>query len=235
MAQTPATESVLDPSAQPSADGDVQHKPTIDSIATCEMLMALGKEFHGRGWSLGTSSSYSVLVNDDPFELLITASGKDKSCLTEDEFVLIGDDGDPVCSGQPKSSAETLLHVTLAKRPNIGSVLHTHSIWAALLSDHFGDQGRMSISGYEMLKNLSGVTTHEHTEHIRIYPNTQDIAALSAQLNVDLDAKDHALCHGLLLRNHGLYTWGKDLDEARRHVEIFEFLFEVLGRKLLKN
>jgi methylthioribulose-1-phosphate dehydratase len=235
MAQTPATESVLDPSAQPFDDGDVQHKPSLDSIASCELLMALGKEFHGRGWSLGTSSNYSVLVDDDPFELLITACGRDKSCLTEDEFVLVGEDGEPVCSGQPKSSPETLLHVTLAKRPNIGSVLHTHSVWATLLSDHFGDDGRMTITGYEMLKGLAGVGTHEHTEYLRIYPNTQDIPALAAQINVDLDAKDPALRHGLLLRNHGLYTWGKDLDEARRHVEIFEFLFEVIGRKLLKN
>ncbi|HCD31816.1 MAG TPA: methylthioribulose 1-phosphate dehydratase [Phycisphaerales bacterium] len=201
----------------------------------CQLLMELGREFHSRGWSLGTSSNYSVLVDDDPFELLITASGKDKSCLTEDEFVLVGNDGLPVCSGQPKSSAETMLHVALAKRPGIGSVLHTHSVWSTILSDHFGDQGILNITDYEMLKGLAGVTTHQHTQQVRIYPNTQNIKQLAAQLSQDLDAKDPALSHGLLLRNHGLYTWGKDLDEARRHVEIFEFLFEVIGRKLSKN
>jgi methylthioribulose-1-phosphate dehydratase len=37
--------------------------------------------------------------------------------------------------------------------------------------------------------------------------------------------------HGFLIRRHGLYTWGRDLDEAKRHVEILEFLFEVIGRK----
>ena len=31
------------------------------------------------------------------------------------------------------------------------------------------------------------------------------------------------LQYGYLIRRHGLYTWGRDLEEARRHVEIFEF------------
>jgi methylthioribulose-1-phosphate dehydratase len=32
------------------------------------------------------------------------------------------------------------------------------------------------------------------------------------------------------VQQHGLYTWGRDLNEARRHVEILEFLLEVTGR-----
>ena len=36
--------------------------------------------------------------------------------------------------------------------------------------------------------------------------------------------------HALLLRGHGLYSWGCDLDEAQRHVEVLEFLLEVEGR-----
>jgi methylthioribulose-1-phosphate dehydratase len=36
--------------------------------------------------------------------------------------------------------------------------------------------------------------------------------------------------HGFLLAKHGLYTWGRDLAEARRHIEIHEFLFEVVAR-----
>jgi methylthioribulose-1-phosphate dehydratase len=36
--------------------------------------------------------------------------------------------------------------------------------------------------------------------------------------------------HGFLLREHGLYTWGQSLREAKRHVEILEFLVEVVAR-----
>ena len=59
-------------------------------------------------------------------------------------------------------------------------------------------------------------------------PNTQDYARMTRDV-VDELAR-HPAAHGLLLRGHGLYTWGRDLAEARRHVEALEFLFEVTGR-----
>jgi methylthioribulose-1-phosphate dehydratase len=79
-----------------------------------------------------------------------------------------------------------------------------------------------------MLKGLSGVKTHDHRELLPIFENSQDLAALSAVVAERL-AND-PLPHGFLLRGHGLYTWGRDLAEARRHVEILEFLLEVAGR-----
>ena len=56
-------------------------------------LRAVGREFHARGWSLGTSSNYSVVLDRDPLELLITASGKDKSALGPDDFVRVDASG----------------------------------------------------------------------------------------------------------------------------------------------
>ena len=47
---------------------------------------------------------------------------------------------------------------------------------------------------------------------------------------VDWTAEGGPPCHGFLLSGHGLYTWGRDLAEARRHIEIFEFLFECVAR-----
>jgi methylthioribulose-1-phosphate dehydratase len=41
--------------------------------------------------------------------------------------------------------------------------------------------------------------------------------------------------HGILIRQHGLYTWGKDPDSAARHVEILEFLFESVGRRRMMD
>jgi methylthioribulose-1-phosphate dehydratase len=135
-------------------------------------------------------------------------------------------------AGIGKPSAETLLHVVAARRPGVGAVLHTHSIWATCLSDLYHAQGALPIEGYEMLKGLEGIKTHDHKERIRIFQNTQDIAALSAELQQLLDSQDQTLRFGYLLRRHGLYTWGRDLAEARRHVEILEFLFEVIGHTL---
>jgi methylthioribulose-1-phosphate dehydratase len=125
-----------------------------------------------------------------------------------------------------------MLHMALTRDPQVNAVLHTHSIWATLLSDLYHDQGMLQIEGYEMLKGLHGVTTHASPIALKIVENTQDIPQLAAQLVQWRRAGDPLVAHGLLLRRHGLYTWGHDLDEAVRHVEILEFLFEVLGRRL---
>ena len=193
-------------------------------------LRHVGRVFWERKWSLGTSSNYSVIVNRDPLQLLITASGKDKGKLRREDFVLIDGNGQPISEGQPKSSAETLLHCVAAQDPNVGAVLHTHSVWSTVLSDRFAPQGGLRIEGYEMLKGLAGVTTHEHAEWLPIYDNTQDIPALAEQISKDMQSADWSQRHGYIIRRHGIYTWGKDLDEALRQIEILEFLFECIGR-----
>lgn len=198
-----------------------------------ESLRDIGATFWQRGWSVGTSSNYSVVVSRDPLELLITASGKDKGRLAGGDFVRVGESGKPTVVGQPKSSAETLLHVVAAQQPGVGAVLHTHSVWSTLLSDFFYPQGGFDVAGYEMLKGLQGISTHEANAWIEIFENTQDIASLAEQVRERLNDPVEPLAYGYLIRRHGLYTWGRDVDEARRHVEILEFLFECVARRMI--
>ncbi len=209
------------------------HPALAGLVQPIDALREVGAMFWQRGWSVGTSSNYSVVLSREPLELLVTASGKDKGRLTRGDFVRIGPGGKPLGEGQPKSSAETLLHVIAAAQPEVGAVLHTHSIWSTLLSDLFHPQGGFEISGYEMLKGLEGVTTHDHTSWVEIFDNTQDIPALAEQVRERINDAADPLQHGYLIRKHGLYTWGRDLDEARRHVEIFEFLFECVARRMM--
>jgi methylthioribulose-1-phosphate dehydratase len=54
------------------------------------------------------------------------------------------------------------------------------------------------------------------------------LARLAGQVR-DILMADRA-AHGFLISGHGLYTWGQSIAEAERHVEILEFLFEVVGR-----
>jgi methylthioribulose-1-phosphate dehydratase len=79
-----------------------------------------------------------------------------------------------------------------------------------------------------MLKGLAGVTTHQHKEWVPIVANDQDMKRLSRVLGETLEKNPGA--HAVLLERHGLYTWGASLDEAVRHVEVLEFLFETTGR-----
>ena len=197
-----------------------------------DALREVGDQFYTRGWSLGTSSNYSVVTRREPLELLITASGKDKGCLSRGDFVRVEGDGLPIVADQPKASAETLLHIAIAEQPDVGSVMHTHSIWGTLLSDFYFYDSGFRIEGYEMLKGLAGVTTHKHTEWVLVFDNTQDIPALAEQVRQCLKDSESPIQHGFLIRRHGLYTWGRDLEEAKRHIEIFEFLFECVARRL---
>jgi methylthioribulose-1-phosphate dehydratase len=173
------------------------------------------------------------VLSREPLELLITASGKDKGRLSRGDFVRVGANGKPTAEGQPKSSAETLLHVVAAQQPEVGAVLHTHSVWSTLLSDFFFPQGGFEVTGYEMLKGLEGITTHETTAWVEIFENTQNIPALAEQVRERMLDAASPLAYGYLIRRHGLYTWGRDLAEARRHVEIFEFLFECVARRMV--
>jgi methylthioribulose-1-phosphate dehydratase len=192
-------------------------------------LVSISHLFYARGWSLATSSNFSARL--DPGHILITASGKDKGNLKDGDIVEIDLMGGLSSSdSQVKPSAETYLHAELYRHdPEIGAVLHTHSVYATGLSEQFAKHGRFELSGYEMLKALRGVLTHEHTEIIPIFPNHQDMTALS---KIALDSlRVNREIHSFLIERHGLYTWGRDLAEAKRHIEALEFLFECECRK----
>lgn len=195
--------------------------------STARELAECGRNFYQRGWVLGTSGNFSAVVNNDPLELLITASGKDKGRLTEHEFILLNEAGE-IIAGAGKPSDEAQLHLTLVRQRGARAAMHTHSVWATLLSDEFAAQGGVSIAGWEMLKGLAGVQSHQHTEWLPIIENSQEMTTLAQRLAIVL--QEHPAAHGFLLRGHGLYTWGQTLNEARRHIEIFEFLLEVTGR-----
>ena len=190
-------------------------------------LAEIGRDCYARGWALGTSCNFSAVVNRDPLRLAITTSGVNKGTLSAGEVVEIDQHG-RVVAGSGRPSAEASLHLAIARGRGAGAVLHTHSIWSTILSDAATEDG-LALEGYEMLKGLDGVGTHEHREWLPILDNTQDWAAAVPQVEAIL--AEHPEAHGFLIRRHGLYTWGRDLAEARRHVEILEFLFEVMGRK----
>jgi len=212
--------------AKPSRGVTLLSESSFRELA--KQLAAYGREFHSCGWALGTSGNYSAVLRRKPLRLLITSSGLDKSALSAEGFLEI-DQQAAVVKGKGKPSAETFLHLAVVRARNAGCVLHTHSVWSTLLSERYAAKGGLAISGYEMLKGLEGVTTHQHREWIPIFANDQDIPVLAQKVETEL-ARDTA-SHGFLLSGHGLYTWGEDLAQARRHVEIFEFLFEVTGRR----
>lgn len=198
-----------------------------EAAQAIQQLIQVGSAFSARGWLLGTSGNLSATLAFEPMRLMITSSGQDKGALSAASFVEVDADA-RVLAGDGSPSAETSLHSVIVLRKRAGSVLHVHSIWATVLSDLYAEQRGITITGYEMLKGLSGIKTHEHSEWLPILENSQDYEKLSRELDQLL--LDHPQAHAVLLRGHGIYTWGADVAEARRHVEILEFLLEALGQ-----
>ncbi|MDR6609136.1 methylthioribulose 1-phosphate dehydratase [Pseudomonas synxantha] len=184
-------------------------------------IIDAGRFLYGRGWSPATSSNYSTRLS--PTEALLTVSGKHKGQLGMDDVLVTDLSGNSLEPGK-KPSAETLLHTQLYSwRPEIGAVLHTHSVNATVLS-RLTQQDFIEFEDYELQKAFSGVTTHESRVRVPIFDNDQDIARLAAKVQPWLDA--HPDCVGYLIRGHGLYTWGRRMSDALRQIEAFEFLFE---------
>ena len=190
-------------------------------------LADIGRQFHGRGWALGTSGNFSAVVDRYPLRLAITTSGVDKGSLSAGDIVEIDENG-KVVRGSGRPSAEATLHLAIVRVRGAGAVLHTHSVWSTILSEAAPEDG-LAIEGYEMLKGLAGVDTHRHREWLPIVENTQ--AWTESSFAVEQVLSRYPATHGFLIRGHGLYTWGQDVPEARRHVETLEFLLEVMGRK----
>jgi methylthioribulose-1-phosphate dehydratase len=170
-----------------------------------------------RGWVPATSGNFSVRVATD--RMAITASGRDKGALTPDDFIEVA-----ISGAMPGGvSAEAPLHAALYARDDAcNAVFHVHSLAATLASQLHLEAGFIALKGYEMLKALSGVTTHEARVTLPVFANHQDIPALARRIEPHL--KDSPGGVGYLLAGHGLYAWGHSPAEARRHVEAIDFL-----------
>ena len=190
-------------------------------------LAEIGKSFYARGWVLGTSGNFSAVVSREPLRLAITSTGLDKGNLAPAHFLETSAVSE-IIRGNGRPSAEALLHLTIVRDRGAGAVLHTHSVWSTVLSGTHASKGGVTLEGYEMLKGIEGVRTHQHREWLPILENSQDMAALAERVSKTLHSNPSI--HGFLLREHGLYTWGASLQEAKRHVEILEFLMEVVVR-----
>ena len=203
-----------------------------DHHRLCELageIIVNVRELAALGWTPATSSNFSRRLDDR--HAAITVSGRDKGKLREADIMVVDFDGKAVGSDH-RPSAETLLHTQLYRRfGDVGCVLHTHSRAQTVASRLFAGAGHVHLEGYELLKAFSGNTTHEVVLDVPVLPNTQDMPSLAAQVDALLDRGN---MWGYLIDGHGLYAWGRDMAEARRHLEAFEFLLgcELELRKL---
>ena len=196
---------------------------TRDPFAECaDCIVANAAELSALGWTPATSSNFSMRV--DATHAAITISGRDKGHLGRDDIMLIDLHGHAVGT-TARPSAETALHPQVYRRwPEMTAVLHTHSRTQSVASRLYAARGTIQLQGWEVQKAISGYTSHDSVLEIPVFPNTQHMPDLVAQVDAWLDAGKPL--HAYLIDGHGIYTWGRDMAEARRHLEALEFLLE---------
>jgi methylthioribulose-1-phosphate dehydratase len=178
------------------------------------------RELSALGWTPATSSNFSMRI--DATHAAITISGKHKGRLGRDDIMLIDLDGHAVGT-EARPSAETALHTQVYRRwPEMQAVLHTHSRTQSVASRLFAGEGMIRLQGWELQKAITGYHSHESVLEIPVFPNTQHMPELVAQVDAWLDAGKPL--HAYLIDGHGIYTWGRDMAETRRHLEALEFL-----------
>jgi methylthioribulose-1-phosphate dehydratase len=180
---------------------------------------------HAKGWAPATSSNYSFReAGADHF--WVSASGIDKGEFSASDLMQVNMEGRPMGDAR-RPSAETLLHVLLYERfQDTGCILHTHSVHNTVLSYGRSKKKYLELEGFEVLKGLSGIGTHEVKVRIPVFENSQDMEELSGKIHKWISK--NGMEYGFLLAGHGFYTWAKDIPTAKRQMEVFEFLFEVV-------
>lgn len=189
--------------------------PTLDEAKA--QLLAAGRDIDRRGWVPATSGNFSCRLNQG--DIAITVSGRHKGRLQQADIMTINPRGESLDGQLP--SAETALHTQLYHwRPDIGAVLHTHSPNSTVLSRLGGD---VVLERYELFKAFAGIRTHDMSLHVPVFANDQNVERLASRVQAVLD---DLVLPGYLIAGHGLYAWGRDVDETLRHLEAFEFIFQ---------
>lgn len=186
-------------------------------------IIAAGNRLDRLKLAPATSGNYSVRLSEN--EMAITVSGAHKGMLSENDIMRANLQGEPLEEKTP--SAETLLHAVLYDLyPDANAILHTHSVANTVLT-RLTDERQLTLSGYEMLKAFPNIETHDCTVDLPIFNNTQDMIDLSAQVKklLGADAKRKAT-PAFMIRGHGIYGWGKNMDEALRVIEATEMMLE---------
>ncbi len=187
-----------------------------------ELMLSIIKGINQKGWSPATSTNYSFIKNQ---EIIISRSGVDKEFFTLNDFIKIDDQGNLLSPyEQFKTSAETLIHCFIYKHfPSTRCILHSHSIPSTILPTLQKNNEHINFGGYEIIKGIKGNETHQTNIQLPVFDNEQDMPKFCKTLE---NRRDELTNFGFLMNKHGLYVWGDNILEAKRHLETWEYLLQ---------
>lgn len=204
---------------------------TLNDLPPRAALVEVARDFHQRGWMSGTAGNLSVRTDDNNF--WITASGRPKGMLDENDFLLVRiQDGEVVERAAPgnKPSAETVIHRAIyALFPDARACLHGHSVDGCLVSGRAKRAAKvLRLPAIEMLKGFD-IWKQNPKVDLPLFENTLEVTKIATEIGKRLGKTPPALS-ALMIRGHGATVWGHGLQEAYNRFECLEFILSVAAR-----
>lgn len=185
-------------------------------MSAADDLARASRRLYALGWMRGTSGNVSMREGS---QILVTASGVDKSAVEPADAVLIDARGEALPGQQGRPSAEAPVHASVITELGAEAVVHVHSLAAVEAAARWPEG--VPLSDVEQLKGI-GRGAHGDPVTVPVVANSQDMEDLSARI---LAAHDPGV-PGVIVAEHGLYAWGSSLGEAIDRTESFDWLFD---------
>jgi len=198
-------------------------------------LIEFGRQFYHRGWMEGTGGNLSIRLKGDPLRIQVSPTSVNKGYLQVEDLLEV-EDAQPLKvkpnGRNHRPSAETAIHLAIYRAvPEAGAVFHVHPVYATVLSGHFGHPTETRTLPVEWIEILKGIGFPEGSQaEFPIMANWQAVERVGEDVAAYLQ-KTAKPVPGFLIYNHGLTVWGKDVEEARNHLEVMEFVCKVLFKK----
>jgi methylthioribulose-1-phosphate dehydratase len=204
----------------------------LDDLPPRAALVEVARDFHARGWMWGTAGNLSA--REDAEHFWITASGKPKGRLDDDDFILVRIKDGAVMEkrrAEDKPSAETAIHAVLYRNfPDMRAALHGHSVNAVLAAERAKKGAKtLRLPAIEMVKGFD-IWRQNPTADLPLFDNHLDVAKIAKEIEARFKKTPPAVT-ALMIRAHGPTVWGASLQEAYNRFEILEFILAVVARK----
>lgn len=181
-----------------------------------EQLRHYGCQMIARNLTTGSGGNLSIRL-EAPAQVIITPSGLEYNDMTPDDMVICDRRG-TVMAGPHKPSSEIGFHLALYRqRPEIGAVVHTHSVYATTLACMHRE-----IPPVHYLVGFSGTK-------VPLAP----YATFGTEALADAVAASIGQYNALLLANHGLVAVGRDLPTAFNVAEEIELVARIYYQTLV--
>jgi methylthioribulose-1-phosphate dehydratase len=196
---------------------------------TKELLCELLRVFYTKGWVSGTGGGICGPTDDG--NLFLAPTGVHKERIQPDDFFVVSPvDGSvvvPAVDPALRPSECNAIFGTAVRMRGARSVMHSHALSSVLAADLAGDADNLVIERLEMLKGVHGVTNRDR-HLVPVIRNTPRESELVDQVEKTLADERFEPAYAILVADHGAYIWGEDVWEAKRHTEVYHFLFEAM-------